>query len=189
PQAPRGGPACPQIVGPNKPAGAVLVLHDDASRAVDMLNEMLGDQPALDVGRPAGCEVDDEVEPLALVERVLSLAARRNTGEDDGKRRDGDAHARQSHGDPPAGDRLKLTRASCARPAGLTMPGGHGTNGRSSSERKRPCWKKANRSTSTPTIRRTRICASSSNAPRRQARSCASRAPTGSLKWERWARS
>src|SRR5262245_2076716 len=187
---PSRGPSSPiKLIPTSPPAPSLFCTMMPGAPSIDVLDEVLGDQPPLDVGRPAGREVDDEVEALAFVERVLSLAARRNAGEHDGKRRDGDAHARRSHGDPPAGDRLKLTRASCARPAGLTMPGGHGTNGRSSSERKRPCWKKANRSTSTPTILRTRICASSSNAPRRQARSCASRAPTGSLKWERWARS
>src|SRR5439155_808628 len=48
---------------------------------------------------------------------------------------------------------------------------------------------KANRCASTPTILRTRICANSSDARKPRARSCASRAPTGSLKWARLAKS
>ena len=47
--------------------------------AVDMLDDVARKQPAFDVGRPAGREVDQQREPLALVERLLG--ARRGDGE------------------------------------------------------------------------------------------------------------
>src|SRR5262249_34061542 len=159
---------------------AVLVLHDDARRPVDVLGKMLGNQPPLDVGRATGRKVDDEVEALALVEGLLRACVVRHTGERERKRRNDDAHARLGHSDPPPVDRHKLMRPRCAGPAGLTIPGGHGTNGLSRVKGNRLCWKKAYCNVSTPTIRRMRICASSSGAPRKRARSYASRAPTGS---------
>ena len=39
--------------------------------AVDMLGDVLGEQPAFDVGRAAGREVDQQRQPLALVERLV----------------------------------------------------------------------------------------------------------------------
>ena len=57
-------------------AGAVHVLHDHVRLAGDVLAEMLGEQPALDVGRPAGREVDQHREPLALVVGLLRLRRR-----------------------------------------------------------------------------------------------------------------
>src|SRR5579862_2012184 len=46
-----------------------------------MLGDVLGQEPALYVGRPAGREVDQKRQPLALVERLLG--ARRAGGECD----------------------------------------------------------------------------------------------------------
>ena len=63
-----------EIVGAHEAAGAVLVLHDDAGSAVDVLGEVLGEQPPLDVGRSTNREVDDKVEPLAFVEGAAFCA-------------------------------------------------------------------------------------------------------------------
>ena len=64
-------PDLADIVGADEAAGAIAVLHDDLRLAVDVLGDVLGQQPALDVGRAAGREVDQQREPLALVERLL----------------------------------------------------------------------------------------------------------------------
>ena len=72
-----------EIGGADQPAGAVDVLHDDVGIAVDEPADMAREQPALDVGGPAGAVVDQHREPLALVERLVCACA-------------GDVPARQS---------------------------------------------------------------------------------------------
>jgi hypothetical protein len=47
--------------------------------ALDVLCEMPGQEAALDVGRPAGGEVDDEREPLAFVEWLVGGGGRRGS--------------------------------------------------------------------------------------------------------------
>src|SRR5262245_44979212 len=60
-----------QILRADQAGGAVLVLHHDVRVRVDVLDQMLGEDAALDVGRPAGRKVDHHGQPLALVERLL----------------------------------------------------------------------------------------------------------------------
>ena len=71
------GATSPTILRADHAAGAVHVLHDHGRLAGDVLGEMLGEQPALDVGRPAGREVDQHREPLALVVGLLRGGAER----------------------------------------------------------------------------------------------------------------
>ena len=65
-----------QILGADDAAGAVHVLDDDVRRAVDMAGEMPGEQAALDVGRSAGGEVDQDSETFALVEGIVGVGRR-----------------------------------------------------------------------------------------------------------------
>src|ERR1051325_11832066 len=59
-------------------AAAAHVLHRDRRIARNMTGQMLGENARLDVGGPAGGEVDDEVESLSLIEgRFLGGAAGR----------------------------------------------------------------------------------------------------------------
>jgi hypothetical protein len=90
------------IGGAHQAAGAVLVLHDDAGRAVEVLAEMLDQQPSLDVARPAGREVDQQGQPLALVERIVGTGDREGAGcrNGGGAKPDRDG-AQQRHDDPP----------------------------------------------------------------------------------------
>ena len=64
-----------QILGADDAAGAVHVLDHDVRRAIDVAGEMLGEQAALDVGRSAGSEVDQDGEPFALVEGIVGVGA------------------------------------------------------------------------------------------------------------------
>ena len=63
----------------DQPARALHVLHDDRGLPLDMLADVAREQPALDVGRPAGGEVDQRGEALAFVEGIVgaALAGRR----------------------------------------------------------------------------------------------------------------
>jgi len=84
-------------------AGAVHVLHDHVRRAVDMPSQIFREQPALDVGRPAGGEVDQQGEALALVERLLRTRLRGSHSGAEGAKPD--QHSLQSartHGMPPS---------------------------------------------------------------------------------------
>ena len=74
-----------QILGADDAAGAVHVLDDDVRLAFDVARKMLGEQAALDVGRAAGSEVDQDGEPLALVEGIVGV--RRRCGERDKRRK------------------------------------------------------------------------------------------------------
>ena len=65
------------IVGAVETAGAVHVLDDDVGLALEMPGDMPREQPALDVGRAAGREVDQHRKPLAFVERLLRRNRRR----------------------------------------------------------------------------------------------------------------
>jgi hypothetical protein len=87
-----------QVLGPDDAAGAVHVLDDDVRLTVQVAGEMLGEQAALDVGRTAGGEVDQDREPLALVERILGAGVGCGDCEQDAKR---DARAHERHLDPP----------------------------------------------------------------------------------------
>src|SRR4029453_17577907 len=60
-----------EVVGADTPAGALAILHDDERLPCDMLGDVLAEQPALDIARAAGREVDQQREALALVERLL----------------------------------------------------------------------------------------------------------------------
>jgi hypothetical protein len=82
---------------PSRGAGAFHVLNDDVRLAVDVAREVLGEQAALDVGRPPGGEVDQDGEALALVERLVGMSRRH--GGDEGAEREGCAH--DGHLDPP----------------------------------------------------------------------------------------
>src|SRR2546425_680182 len=64
-----------------------------------VLDAMLGQKPALDVGRAAGGEVDDEREPLALVVGLIG----RGMGAEHGRAQAEHAsrHARREHFGPP----------------------------------------------------------------------------------------
>ena len=55
----------------NQSACAVHVLHDDARRAFDVPLHELGEQPAFHVGGAAGCVIDQNRQPLTLVEILL----------------------------------------------------------------------------------------------------------------------
>src|SRR6185437_923187 len=57
-----------EVAGPDHAARAIHVLNEDAGMAVDVLDQMLCKQPALDIGRPASGKVDDEGNPLSSVE-------------------------------------------------------------------------------------------------------------------------
>ena len=70
-----------EIFGADDAAGAFHVLNDDVGLALDVAREMLGEQAALDVGRPAGGEVDQDGEPLALVEGIVGESLRRGERE------------------------------------------------------------------------------------------------------------
>src|SRR5262249_7619395 len=181
-----------QIFGADDAAGAVHVLNHDVGLTLDVAGKMLGKQPALDVGRPAGGEVDQDGEALAAVERFIGRGGRR--GDRSKRRRAEPRHrAHQAHCDPPAGGRLSPKAYPCLRGrgsavAGMTTRTGRGTTAQNRFEEETPCWKKLRPATSTPMTGRTTTCASSSPAPNAPTRSCASRAPTGSWKWARWPR-
>jgi len=79
-------------------AGAIHVLHDEIGLPLDVLGQMLREQAAFDIGRPAGREVDQHGDPLALVERLLGGGRRgceRNT-----KPQQDITHANRIHGQP-----------------------------------------------------------------------------------------
>src|SRR6516165_8117983 len=63
-----------------------------------MPGEVLGEQATLDVGRPAGCEVDQDSETLARVEGIIGVGHRCGHRENGAKRDDG---AHPKHRDPP----------------------------------------------------------------------------------------
>jgi hypothetical protein len=63
-----------------------------------MLDQMLGEQPPFDVARPAGGEVDDQDQALALVEGIVGVRLRRGE-RDEGAERDDGAH--EGHLHPP----------------------------------------------------------------------------------------
>jgi len=87
-----------QVLSPDNAAGAVHVLDDDIGRPVDVAGEVLGEQATLDVGRPAGCEVDQDGETLARVEGIIRVRHRCGHRESGAKRDDG---AHPKHRDPP----------------------------------------------------------------------------------------
>ena len=62
-----------EIARPDEAAGAVHVLYDDAGLALDMLDQVFGEQASFDVGRPAGGEIDQQRNALALVERLRGV--------------------------------------------------------------------------------------------------------------------
>src|SRR5262249_777975 len=184
-----------QVLGPDNAAGAVHVLDDDIRRAVDVAGEVLGEQATLDVGRPAGCEVDQDGETLAGVEGIIG-AGRRCGHRESGAKRDDGAHPK--HHDPPRV--LFCTSLTACSTLGkeVTPASGHDKpswawqNTAKSFPKETPCWKKPKArkpKASTPMIGPTTICANSSRGPNGRARSCASRAPIGSWKWARWPRS
>ena len=89
-----------EIAGPDHAAGAIHVLNEDAGLAVDVLDQMLCEQPALDIGRATGGKVDDEGEPLAFVEWFVGCGLRaaqqyRAEPEKNGR------HAQGRHRKPP----------------------------------------------------------------------------------------
>ena len=65
-----------EVAGAVEAAGAVHVLHDDVRLALDVLGDVPREQPALDVGRAAGREVDQHGQPLALVEGIVGARDR-----------------------------------------------------------------------------------------------------------------
>src|SRR5262249_27347897 len=87
-----------QVLGPDNAAGAVHVLDDDIRRAVDVAGEVLGEQATLDVGRPAGCEVDQHGETLAGLEGIVGAGGPGGHRERGAKRYDG---APPNQPDPP----------------------------------------------------------------------------------------
>ena len=87
-----------EVLGADDAAGPLHVLDDDVGLAVDVAGEMLGEQAPLDVGRPAGGEIDQDREPLALVERIVGMRLRCSEYEQGAKR---DARAHEWHLDPP----------------------------------------------------------------------------------------
>jgi hypothetical protein len=66
------------ILRADQAAGAVHVLDHEVGRAVDVLDQMLGENPALDISGPAGGEVDQHREPLALVVGLLRMRVERH---------------------------------------------------------------------------------------------------------------
>src|SRR5215475_15212891 len=93
---PSRGATSPRYLAHNA-AGAVHVVDDDIRRAVDVAGEVLGEQATLDVGRPAGSEVDQDVETLAGVEGIIG-AGRRCGHRERGAKRDDGTHPK--HRDP-----------------------------------------------------------------------------------------
>ena len=81
-----------EVAGPDHAARAIHVLNEDAGMAVDVLGQMLCKQPALDIGRPTGGEVDDEGQPLAFEEWFVGRA-RRAVYERRAEPEKGDRHA------------------------------------------------------------------------------------------------
>jgi hypothetical protein len=59
-----------------------------------MPHDVLGEHPSFDVGRPAGREVDQEGEPLALVEGVVGVSACRADQRGAAERKPDRAHGR-----------------------------------------------------------------------------------------------
>jgi hypothetical protein len=94
-----------QILRADQATGAVHVLHDHGGLAVDVLHQIFGEQTALDIGGPAGREVDQQGQPLAFVEGLIS-ARDRGGREQDGENEDARAHQREArerkqHRNPP----------------------------------------------------------------------------------------
>ena len=65
-----------QIAGPDHAAGTVHVLHDHGRPALDVIGQMLGEQPPLDIGRSPGREVDEHGQPLAFVVGIVGEGRR-----------------------------------------------------------------------------------------------------------------
>ena len=81
-----------EIHGAVGAAAARHVLDDQLRRAVDVLDEVPREHAGVDVGGGAGVEVDQQRQPLALVERLL----RRRRGRGDGGRADSDRSGEQT---------------------------------------------------------------------------------------------
>src|SRR5262249_53451761 len=99
-----------QISGADQTAGAVQVLHHHVRMAVDVLDQVFGEQAALDVGRAAGSEVDQHGEALALVERLLRLRGRHCQRSDCAEPEQGGTDRAQSTASASAWERCAYSR-------------------------------------------------------------------------------
>ena len=100
-----------EILGADHAAGAVHVLHQHARIAGDVPADVFGEQAAFDVGRPADGEVDQERQPLALVERLVGVGAADRRRETREQRAESDCEARPFL----PRSRLARHRSACGR--------------------------------------------------------------------------